>query len=568
MIILPIFFLSLFMLKRNEQTIQEHEFLSIQEKVNLTSSTLTKVIEQIYYTCADMAEQSNIKKLAHDNIGMTVYEESKNIIQIQNQQTSIKNANQYISQIIIYYKDMGKAYVNSDGIRASYFEFSPEEYTELSQKKRFPNFLVLHDQTMMEIIHPSADYDFFIRVDLSEETISSLMKNAFTGYQFYYLLDSFDHAYQITNLNEEQMEALTMDEDGKYWINGKEYYQFSEPMPYGDSQISYFFPEEQLFSGTRMYQSLNSFFYLYVVFASCLFMLCSYLIIQRPMQTMIQALQDIRRQDYSVRIESKSNSDFDYLYNEFNRMAKQLEELIEKDYKQQLSLNRAELKQLQAQINPHFLYNSFFLMRRMMQDELYEEAQKMADTLGMYFQYVTRNSQEFMSLYQEYRHAQLYCEIQQLRFEGRILIEMDTLPVEYSTLQVPKLILQPILENAFNYGLHNKVENGIIKVTIKEDCSGVVVIVEDNGEELTDQKLIELQEKLSLAVGRDFRQETTGLLNIQRRLHIYSGGESYLVVERSTLGGLCLKVHLVNRDNNRRIAMAEGELHDKDTVGG
>ena len=247
-------------------------------------------------------------------------------------------------------------------------------------------------------------------------------------------------------------------------------------------------------------------------------------------------------------------------------MAEELGTLIEKNYQQQLLLSRAELKQLQAQINPHFLYNAFFLLRRMIHDELYEEAGQMADTLGLYFQYITRNSQDYMPLSREYHHAMLYCEIQGLRFGDRIRIETDSLPEQYGDILVPKLIIQPILENAFNYGLRDKVDDGVLRVTVSREARCLVIAIEDNGEELSEEQLREMQKKLRDTAGGVLQQEMSGILNIQRRLSIYfeagtepeegsrmpggpSGSEEgpdagCLKAGRSVLGGLCIRICL------------------------
>ena len=245
-------------------------------------------------------------------------------------------------------------------------------------------------------------------------------------------------------------------------------------------------------------------------------------------------------------------------------MAQKLETLIEKDYQQQLLINKAELKQLQAQINPHFLYNSFLLLRRMIQDELYEEAQKMSDTLGLYFKYITRNSQEYMPLSQEYHHAMLYCEIQQLRFEERIRLETDSLPEEYSQILVPKLIIQPILENAFNYGLHDKVDGGLLKMTISGTSSQLIISIEDNGEDLSDRQLEQIQANLKTAATGNSPLEMTGILNIQRRLAIYSNGSGFLKASRSPLGGLCIQLFIPIHQSLEK----EQKTHDENIVSG
>lgn len=208
--------------------------------------------------------------------------------------------------------------------------------------------------------------------------------------------------------------------------------------------------------------------------------------------------------------------------------------------------------------------NSRNYLIKLIGNELYEEAYHMSDTLGLYFQYITRNSQEYMPLNQEYRHAMLYCEIQKLRFEGRVCVETDDLPEEYSGILVPKLIIQPILENAFNYGLRDKVADGLLKVTVSGNNSELLISIEDNGEELSDTKLQEIQINLKTAATGNSPQEMTGILNIQRRLRIYSDDSGYLTASRSNLGGLCIQLVLPIRI--QPLPKNEQETHDKNIV--
>ncbi len=489
---------------------------------------------------------------------MSPYEAAQIILQLQEQQTSIRNANPYIEKFIIYYPLRLEAYNSKEGGVPSFFTFTKEEYEELAGAHNSYNFLAVHDQKLTEIILPVSGAEFLIRIDLSKEAIAGLLESAFLEYDNYYLLDVFDHQYQLTNLPKE-LPAELPETAEKIFIDGVPYYGFSAQIPYGNGRLNFYIPEEQLFQDSREYQILYLCFGL-IVFAACgFFMLGSYALIHRPIQTLVNAFWHIRKQDYSIRISNRRRSDFNYLYEEFNHMVKELETLIEKNYQQQLLLSKAELKQLQAQINPHFLYNSFFLLRRMIHDELYEEAGEMADTLGLYFQYVTRNSQDYMPLGKEYHHAMLYCEIQRLRFGDRILIETDPLPLKYSQIPVPKLMIQPILENAFNYGLKDKVEDGLLRVKIKEEASCLLISIEDNGEDLTEESLQEMQRRLRETAGGNVLREMTGMLNIQRRLGIYFKeqakehpgggwtaveGDEYLKADRSVLGGLEIQLRL------------------------
>lgn len=557
-VILPFLLLGMLIIHQNSASARSRSFSAIQEETDRTAAALTDTLEQLQHTAAQMAEQANLKELARLSFLMTPYEAAKNILQLQEQQTSIRNANPYIENFVIYYLDRLQAFNIKGGGMPSFFEFTREEYKELSSGRDRFDFLAVYDQKLTEVILPTSSEAFLIRVDLSSPAIAALLESSFSEYDYYYLLDVFDRSYELTNFSEEQLEQLS-DKAGRISIDGTRYYSFLATLPYGDGKLEFFFPEDQLFRDSRAYQSLYLYFGLIVLAACCLFLLGSYSLIHKPIQTLVSGFQHINRQDYSIRIPSRRGSDFDYLYQEFNHMVGELEVLIEKNYRQQLLLSKAELKQLQAQINPHFLYNSFFLLRRMIHDELYEEAGEMADTLGLYFQYITRNSQDYMPLGKEYHHAMLYCELQRLRFGDRILIETDPLPAKYDQLLVPKLIIQPILENAFNYGLRDKVDGGLLRVKVENNASGLTISIEDNGEDLSEDRLIQIQTKLKETADGNVLQEMSGMLNIQRRLCIYfreqekehpdaeqkeAAGVEYLRAQRSELGGLCMRLYL------------------------
>ncbi len=170
-------------------------------------------------------------------------------------------------------------------------------------------------------------------------------------------------------------------------------------------------------------------------------------------------------------IEHEQEDEFGFLYNRYNIMLYKLRRLIEQDYKQKLMMQKAELKQLQSQINPHFLYNSFFILNSLAKTEDTERMEQFTSMLGEYFKFITRNEEEHVTLSEEMKHARMYTEIQQLRFSRRIKVQFDELPEEMEHIKVPKLIVQPIIENAFEHSLEKKVDEGLLWVHFKKRAS-------------------------------------------------------------------------------------------------
>lgn len=262
--------------------------------------------------------------------------------------------------------------------------------------------------------------------------------------------------------------------------------------------------------------------------------------VHRPLNILVQAFERVKSGNLDEHIYHGKEDEFSYLYLAFNEMEDRLSQLIDEVYVQKNLVQKAQLKQMQAQINPHFLYNSFFILSRRIKRQDYDGAEEFAVHLGNYFKYLTRDGADFIPLRQEAEHARSYAAIQQARFSGRVKVAFGDLPENYRDLLVPRLIIQPLLENAFDHGLENKVSGGILQVCFIAREDGIRIQVEDNGEEAGDEDILRMKEALE---GQD-AEEVTGIVNIHRRLKIYFHGKSGLLVERSSLGGVAVTIEI------------------------
>lgn len=285
------------------------------------------------------------------------------------------------------------------------------------------------------------------------------------------------------------------------------------------------------------------------------FMILLYLMVSRPMKKLQLAIRTVRKGDLSARLGKTWASEYQDVYNQFNRMAEQIQELIEHQYAMQLLTARAELSQLQYQINPHFLYNTYYNLRALLEEEDYERAIPYADILGKYLSYITHSGQ-YVQISEEVQHAKAYGEIQQLRFANRVEFLFGEVPEAALTMRVPKLILQPLIENAFEHGVRQLLQGGVIKVSFNLEATDVLdIFVEDNGRTLTQERIDELQTMLCNPTEKDL-VESIALANIQRRLTLFYNNESRLTVAKSEMGGLlcCLHIHggMMNDTNTDR----------------
>lgn len=508
-----------------------------------------------YETAASMMDQARIRRLANPRYIQNSHDYITDINVVRDQLTNIKLSNPSLHNVRVYFTRRSKIVNANNYLYGSIQEMDAERYEWLKKLSSLPHALLWHENRLFmlafsHIENPTiaVEVEYSI-VKMREQFETHLLYND-TDYMFFqpeqngYMGSSEDVAFislvKDTLANQNAVERISH--------NGKSYYVFWAAMPYLGALWCQIIPMEILNQPMVTSQIFVMAFTGIVLVGIALFFIGAFRIIHRPMKSLVQAFEEIRHEDFSTRVINVDTGEFEYLYQSFNDMAERLERLIQQGYRQKLLLQRAELKQLQAQINPHFLYNSFFLLRNMIEENMMEESRDVADHLGTHFEYITRSHSDMVRFRDEYQHALMYIRIQEKRFTDRICVDVQPLPEIIADCMVPKLILQPIVENAYNYGMENKAADGLLRLAFEIEQQMLTIRIEDNGEELTDTKLQELVENLSLADAPDTSKEVTGLMNIYRRLSICYQQDDVMEVTRSGLGGLSVTLRLYLRE--------------------
>lgn len=287
-------------------------------------------------------------------------------------------------------------------------------------------------------------------------------------------------------------------------------------------------PEEEVMGPLEKYRT-----YLWIVLAAGIivipvFAYWIYRVIHQPLRKLVGAFRKVEAGMMQVEIQHGSNDEFRYLYEKFNYMVSHLNKLIYEVYEQKIRLQHSELKQLQSQINPHFLYNSFYLIYRMTKAYDNENAARFTRYLGDYYQYITRNGKEEVRLEDEVRHVRSFIEIQSIRFGDRISVSMDDTPPALKGLLVPRLILQPIVENAYHHGFSGDIEQCLLRISFRTERTrdgalAAVIEVADNGTGMTPEEHEQWRRKLDM---KSREPEITGMLNVHSRLRLKFGEEA------------------------------------------
>lgn len=313
----------------------------------------------------------------------------------------------------------------------------------------------------------------------------------------------------------------------KMAIQGKTHYVIFRYSPLLDANLVSFLPEMSVTGGVTRYQQ---FLWVLVGLAIMTAAATAYTLhrmIRKPLGQLIKAFSRAELGELQVTVPRYGSNEFGILQHKFNQMVENLHVLIQETYIKNLELNRARLKQLQAQIAPHFLYNSFNVLKHAIYMEDLEVAGEMSNRLGKYFQYITHNDKDEIILLDEYDHARNYIEIQKLRYGERIQSRETELPACWHSIRVPRLIIQPLVENIFHHGIHHRQQGSRILIKVFEEDDNLNVLVADNGNGLSAPELQKLRQGLE---DGDMGQHT-GLVNVHQRLRLKFGDRAGLLLD-------------------------------------
>lgn len=563
-ILIPIYVLSIIIYNNGIRTLREEISNSMISQVSSYLEGLEKDIKRVRTLQFDFVDDNDLNQLAAISESMNDIEKMERILRVQKRAKAIKNSSVYIQDVMILIPAVNRTIFSSD-----VSVFDRYEYDKLREISILPDSQVMNvdGRMFLSCIYPVPNVNssrkpiFIIAIELSKEKIKealySMIKNSGEGVIF------IKPAKQtVISTNEDtkfigEVQRLISDylpaggdKSMSASIDGKRYLiVYSNSVFFGATLCKYI-PEDSVFKPVQKYSV-----WFILLTATALIIAISYSLylhrlIHRPLSMLIKSFRQVESGNLNISIEHKYDDEFQYIYKRFNAMVDNLNSLIDQVYKQRILTQKAELKQLQSQINPHFLYNSFFILNTMSRIGDYENLERFTEQLGEYFQFVTRSAADEVTLAREVNHARVYTDIQAIRFSKSVNVRFDELPGEYADIMVPRLILQPIIENAFVHGLEKKIKDGLLLVQFLGQEGNISIIVEDNGSEISDEKLKELQNLLS---GEDDSVEVTGMLNIHRRIQLKFGHQYGLDVMRGEMGGLKVVVRIKSMEGGRYV---------------
>lgn len=250
-----------------------------------------------------------------------------------------------------------------------------------------------------------------------------------------------------------------------------------------------------------------------------------------PIQKLRNSMAKVQEGDFSAEdLEIPSENEIGSLTQSFNVMTHRIRELMEENIHEQEQKRKSELKALQSQINPHFLYNTLDSIIWMAEGKKNEEVVLMTAALARLLRQSISNEDELVSIGQEVEYVRSYLTIQKMRYKDKLEFSIEVDPAITSN-QIIKLVLQPLTENAIYHGLKYKESKGLLIVRGYEKGDDVVLEIIDNGVGMDEETLAHIFEKHKV----NYRSNGVGVYNVQKRLTLYYGHE-YGITYRSKKG--------------------------------
>ncbi|WP_086349542.1 sensor histidine kinase [Candidatus Enterococcus clewellii] len=272
--------------------------------------------------------------------------------------------------------------------------------------------------------------------------------------------------------------------------------------------------------------------------------------IQEPLNDLIHMSNELAKGHLGYRLALPETPELSSLTESLNKMADDLTQLLEENALKQYHLAQSEVRVLQAQITPHFVYNSLDAIVSLIEQKHYEKAKEMTFALSDFFRISLSKGKDWISVDTEIKHIQDYLVILQIRYGEMLQFHIDV-PETLRDYQIVKMILQPLIENAVYHGIKFIRRAGFVQVTLEEQGDSLIFTVSDNGIGILPERLVEIQKELAKGVDSDF-STGYGLYNVNKRLLLYYGSQAGITLESHYRKGTTIRVTVPKRQEGQK----------------
>ncbi|KMK77481.1 sensor histidine kinase [Alkalihalobacillus pseudalcaliphilus] len=312
-------------------------------------------------------------------------------------------------------------------------------------------------------------------------------------------------------------------------------------------------PESSLFESAYDVAYINI---LFGILGLSLVILATFFIsykITNPLTILVKNINEVKKGNMQVHFRTLGNDEIGELGDQFKEMVQKMDQLINREYKLEIENKTNQLKALQAQINPHFLYNA---LQSIGTQALKSDAPKvysLITDLSKIMRYGIHTAESFVPLSQELSYVRSYLYLQLQRFEEKLEYSIIC-EEELKEIPVPKMLLQPLVENFFNHGFEQGEQAGKVTITCVQKERHIQIEVKDNGIGISAERLAQIQKQLKNPEPMESSSGNgVGLQNVYRRLKLYYNDQAHLELLKDLSGGFLVRLTIPNRTESDEI---------------
>lgn len=561
LILLPLVLISLFAVERSRDILYdqavERSQLALSSSMDYIDLTLQNVEEISALIATDPAVVGQLNQIGEALPPASIVEFSRMLKQLSN----VNAVNHIVSQITIYHSASHMMVSTSFGGRRLTYAPMQEWLVQMAREKGSAISYVLPEEMVEGISFGAAIHSDSISLVRSMDLynvnrkpntlIITLDKSRLLNVIRSQLPSPQAQIYLHTDAG--QVVAGTGDraaDGGLPAVSGKEM-EVTVDSDYSQWHLTLVQPTAELYRET---DKLRVFTYVIIVVSVLLAVGISWVVysgIASPVHKLARGMRQLAAGNLNIRLANRSKDEFGYLTESFNQMVDYQRHLIQDHYEQELELLKTELKFLQSQINPHFLYNTLDSIYWSAQNYEATEISEMVLNLSRFFRLSLNKGREVFTLQENMEHLQYYIRIQQIRFLDNFRVEYR-LQEETKALPVLKLLLQPLVENAIIHGMEDRTSGGLLVMSSWiEGNSRLCICVEDNGPGISPERLAYMRHELAKASEVDYRPkherdvpDLFGLRNVTARMKLYYGKAAELSIDSVVGRGTLVTVYL------------------------
>ncbi|MBP1992980.1 sensor histidine kinase [Paenibacillus eucommiae] len=537
-VLIPIYIIVSLMSKSGVNIIREQILMLMEQKSDYFVSATDSELERIAKLQKDLSDDPDLQSLSIRPDTLRDYERAKAINDLQSKLHTLSESSRYIKEAFVIIPSIERRISSLSGMK----DINQDEFDRFLTNKASASGLTSIDQRIFFVLGvphiTKINYLMVVELSISKLSVDlGSLNSTGNGTVFIWsnemnkpsIIPAVGVTDEIMRFNLQSSEQ----EGTAFQMDDKNYLRFTKAFDFPDWSLVTVVEEDQILLPVH---SFKGWLMVLSVISAVLFVIASFLLyrfIHKPLLKMMRAFKKVEIGQFDTNLAHTNKDEFYYLFQQFNRMTSQLKILIQQIYEQKIHSQRSELKHLQSQVNPHFMYNSLYTVAVMAKEEDYEGVTSMSRHLGDYFKFVTQNKADLIPLEKEVQHAKVYSSIQEVRFGSRIRFEFQETG-EIAMWEVPRLIIQPFLENAIMHGLEDVRQGGRLCVRVNASQMSLIIEIEDNGKGMPPDKLKKWQEASIIP----HEWEDHALWNVHRRLRLRYGDRSGIKLQTNVDGGL------------------------------